>query len=91
MTVFSDTVLRAYLDGALDADQAANIDAALATDDDLARRMMALDDVAGAVQSAFQKLQPAPQSIAHQDKRGVNWAVVAATVVVGVGLGWGLK
>ena len=50
---YSDELLRRYLDGALPDERANAIEAALATDPALERRLMALDPCAGMVADAF--------------------------------------
>ena len=58
----SDTMLNAYLAGAASAEDAARIEAALATDPALERRLMALDPSAAPVREVFAPL-PGPKRL----------------------------
>ena len=89
----SDEMLTAYLDGALDADDRATVEAALARDPAVANRLAALDVPMAALRDGFDDLlaqapsPPALPSVSTQPPR--RWLELAAAVVIGVGLGAG--
>lgn len=89
----SDGMLTAYLDGELDAANAARIEAALATDATLAARLAALDVPMDALRQGFDAVLAqapalpavtAPRQAANSNIR--QWAA-AAMLAVGIGLG----
>lgn len=99
--MFSDQDLRTYLAGEAEDAAASRIEAALGSDPDLERRLMALDAVAEPVRAAFVTL-PDPARLtgldaaisasgacAAGDGGATPWRRIAAGVAVGLALGAG--
>lgn len=95
---FSEDELRAYLAGAAEPDLAARIEAALETDDDLARKLMALDQMAPKVRDAMADLPgdaraEAALTFAPTASRPAparrRFSLAAAASLLGVAIGWG--
>ena len=95
---FSDRELKDYLDGALHPDRAMALETALGEDDDLARRMMALDGMAADVKAAMisapdhQRIERLSQALpggAEAAAPGRRLTLVAAAAVIGLVIGVG--
>jgi hypothetical protein len=115
---YDDEILMAYADGELDPRQSAEIDAAIATDPGLARRVEKHRALRAKVSGAFTKVlvQPVPERLEHAARAGATpaardhakvipfpsrterapgapwrareWTAMAASLVIGVMLGW---
>ena len=93
---YSDQDLLAFLDGRLDEKRAAEIEQTMRVDQELERRVMALDPVAGPVRDAMSHL-PAPSILAdlkrsepfetHAVPARRYWLGLAAMLVLGVLIG----
>lgn len=93
---FSDEELTAYLDGEVDPDLGAQIEAALSEDSQLSARLEALEVPMDALRAAFSLPElAAPQAPElRQPRRSLPWAMAASVVLaLGVGAlgGYGLR
>ncbi len=93
---YSDDILQRYLDGALSAAQTAELEATIADDPELQRRLMALDPFAESVADAFRgvpdetRLERLRAAIPDEAPRPLPWrsgAAIAASLAVGVMIG----
>lgn len=92
MISMTDERLTAYLDGELDADEQAQIEAALATSPELCKRLAALDVPVSELRDAFDRTlaaAPPPPAFPAAPRRAMApWgAAVAAAALLGVALG----
>ena len=92
---FSDEILSAYIDGELDPEDTARIDAAMETDDILCRRVGDLRKISGLIRSAFQEASiPYAHTATVQNHRSSRlvWRVAAMVAFIGLGalIGWHL-
>lgn len=92
----TDEQLMAYADGALSADEAARIEAAIAADPALRQQVEAHRALRAAIAQAYGTIlaQPPPQRLTDAVERGgprllPAWSAVAAALVVGVSAGIG--
>jgi hypothetical protein len=93
---FTNEDLTAYLDGMADAARVRDIDRALASDAALRARLQGLQVDPHAIASAFDALLPTAPAYPNasviaprRDRAGLaNWRVLAATALIGAGLGW---
>jgi anti-sigma factor RsiW len=103
MAPITDEELVAYLDGVLDSSRRADIDAALAHDEGLAARLSALDIDTAAIRTAFDSLDTAEPvarlreglatSVRAPRRRSwtdLRWQTMAATLLFGAALGYGV-
>jgi anti-sigma factor RsiW len=102
MSPILDEELVAYLDGELEPVRRADIDAALVHDEDLAARLAALDIDTRAIRAAFDSLDTAepvarlrpllvaPPSRPRRGWTDVRWQSLAATLLLGAALGYGV-
>ena len=96
---YSDATLKGFFDGTLSENETAAIEAALASDSALERRLMALDPHAAPVREAFEalpgknrldRLRPTVLPAQHATRRGGPWyrgGAIAASLALGVVLG----
>jgi anti-sigma factor RsiW len=99
MTAYNDETLRRYLGGDLTADDAVAIEAAVAGDADLERRLMALDPFAKPVRDTFAPLPGEDRVAAYapvaaplqKPLREQRWAIVMAACIAGAMIGYGFS
>ena len=96
----SEADVHAYVDGRLSAARAAGIDEALANDPELAARVAAMRAQNAALRDAFDLVlaEPIPERLlaaavpphprAQRSGSLLQAAIAAATLIVGIGLGW---
>lgn len=98
---YTDETLRSFLEGALPEGEARRLETEMMADDALQRRIMALDGVGQTVGAALRDI-PEPARIKpivkglERPKKNIekSWSKLgglAAMLVLGLGLGWGLQ